>query len=79
MCSSDLGRHCQVGDPNGKLDVTHHAGFWLRDEHGTLTKAFNHICWDGCMFPNAVMMKQQTWNDILGAMIKVRDAHGWQA
>lgn len=73
------GRHCQVGDPNGKLDVTHHAGFWLRDERGALTKAFNHICWDGCMFPNAVMMKQQTWNDILGAMIKVRDAHGWQA
>jgi sugar phosphate isomerase/epimerase len=73
------GRHCQVGDPNGKLDVTHHAGFWLRDEQGALTKAFNHICWDGCMFPNAVMMKQQTWNDILGAMIKVRDAHGWQA
>lgn len=72
------GRHCQVGDPNGKLDVTHHAGFWLRDESGALTKAFNHICWDGCMFPNAVMMKQQTWNDILGAMIKVRDAHGWQ-
>ncbi len=73
------GRHCQVGDPNGKLDVTHHAGFWLRDDKGELTKAFNHICWDGCMFPNAVMMKQQTWNDILGAMIKVRDAHGWQA
>lgn len=73
------GRHCQVGDPNGKLDVTHHAGFWLRDENGALTEAFNHICWDGCMFPNAVMMKQQTWNDILGAMIKVRDAHGWQA
>ena len=72
------GRHCQVGDPNGKLDVTHHAGFWLRDDKGQLTKAFNHICWDGCMFPNAVMMKQQTWNDILGAMIKVRDAHGWQ-
>jgi len=73
------GRHCQVGDPNGKLDVTHHAGFWLRDDKGELTKAFDHICWDGCMFPNAVMMKQQTWNDILGAMIKVRDAHGWQA
>ena len=33
---------------------------------GTLTKAFRHICWDGCMFPNAVMMKPQTWNDILG-------------
>ena len=72
------GRHCQVGDPNGKLDVTRHAGFWLRDNAGNLTKAFQHLCWDGCMFPNAVMMQQQTWNDILGAMIKVRDAHGWQ-
>ena len=30
------------------------------------------------MFPNAVMEEQQTWNDILGAMIKVRDAHGWR-
>ncbi len=29
------------------------------------------------MFPNATMMQQQTWNDILGAMIAVRDAHGW--
>ena len=37
-----------------------------------------HICWDGCMFPNAVMEEQQTWNDVLGAMIKVRDAHGWR-
>jgi sugar phosphate isomerase/epimerase len=71
------GRHCLVTDPKGKLDVPYHAGFWLRDEDGNLTKAFKHICWDGCMFPNAVMMKQQTWNDILGAMIKVRDAHGW--
>ena len=73
------GRHCQVKDPNGKLDVTKHASFWLRDGSGNLTKAFQHICWDGCMFPNAVMMQQQTWNDILGAMIKVRDAHGSQA
>jgi sugar phosphate isomerase/epimerase len=72
------GRHCQVKDPNGKLDVTKHAGLWLRDGSGNLTKAFQHMCWDGCMFPNAVMMQQQIWNDILGAMIKVRDAHGWQ-
>jgi len=42
-----------------------------------LTKAFKHICWDGCMFPNEVMTKQQTWNDILASMIKVRDQHGW--
>ena len=44
-------------DPNGKLDIPHHAGFWLRDEHGKLTKKFRHICWDGCMFPNDVMMQ----------------------
>jgi hypothetical protein len=29
------------------------------------------------MFPNDVMMKQQTWNDILAAMIQVRENHGW--
>jgi len=71
------GRHCQANDPNGKLDIPHHAGFWLRDESGRLTKAFRHICWDGCMFPNSVMMKPETWNNILAAMIGVRDAHGW--
>jgi len=71
------GRHCQATDPNGKLDVAMDAGFWLRDENGELTKAFRHICWDGCMFPNEVMMKQKTWNDILATMIKVRELHGW--
>jgi hypothetical protein len=30
------------------------------------------------MFPNAVMGNQQTWNDILAAMIKVRENHGWE-
>jgi hypothetical protein len=30
------------------------------------------------MFPNATMMKGETWNEILGAMVKVRDAHGWR-
>jgi hypothetical protein len=29
------------------------------------------------MFPNEVLMKQQTWNDILAAMIEVRNQHGW--
>src|SRR5262245_20414991 len=71
------GRHCLATDPNGKLDIPHHAGFWLRDERGQLTKKLSHICWDGCMFPNAVMMKPETWNDILSRMIAVRDAHGW--
>ena len=72
------GRHCQALDPNGKLDVANDAGFWLRDENGQLTKAFRHICWDGCMFPNQVMNSQQTWNDILATMIKVRQLHGWK-
>ena len=71
------GRHCLPLDPNGKLDIAKDAGYWLRNENGELTKAFNHICWDGCMFSNEVMMKQQTWNDILGTMIKVRQQHGW--
>jgi sugar phosphate isomerase/epimerase len=72
------GRHVQVNDPNGKLDVTKHAGYWLRDDAGNLTRKMRHIAWDGCMFPNSVMTAQQTWNDVLGAMIKVRDAHGWR-
>jgi sugar phosphate isomerase/epimerase len=71
------GRHCLPKDPNGKLDIPKVAGYWLRDEKGGLTKKCRHICWDGCMFPNEVMMRQQTWNDILAAMIAVREAHGW--
>jgi sugar phosphate isomerase/epimerase len=71
------GRHCLPLDPNGKLDIVREAGAWLRDESGQPTRAVRHICWDGCMFPNAVMMKQQTWNDVLRVMIGVRNAHGW--
>lgn len=71
------GRHCLPNDPHGKLDIARHAGHWLRDENGRLTKQFRHICWDGCMFPNETMLKPQTWNDILRAMIAVREAHGW--
>jgi sugar phosphate isomerase/epimerase len=71
------GRHCLANDPNGKLDIAADAGFWLRDEKGELTKAFRHICWDGCMFPNEKMTQQATWNNILAAMIKVRNQHGW--
>jgi hypothetical protein len=71
------GRHCQATDPNGKLDIAIDAGHWLRNENGELTKAFKHICWDGCMFPNAVLEQQKTWNDILAAMIKVRNLNSW--
>lgn len=72
------GRHCQATDPNGKLDITRHAGYWLRDEKGRPNKKIRHLCWDGCMFANDVMMAPQTWNDILAAMLDIREAHGWE-
>ena len=61
------GRHCLPNDPNGKLDIATDAGHWLRDEHGDVLQTCRHICWDGCMFPNEVMHKPETWNDILGS------------
>ncbi|MGA3190590.1 MAG: TIM barrel protein [Bryobacteraceae bacterium] len=73
----NTGRHCLPYDAEGKLDIVRDAGVWLRDDNGHLTKAIRHICWDGCMFPNAVMMDPATWNDVLKVMIAVRDAHGW--
>ncbi|MEO8352404.1 MAG: TIM barrel protein [Chthoniobacteraceae bacterium] len=73
------GKHCMATDPAGKLDIPHVAGFWMRDENGEKTKKFQHICWDGCMFPNEELMKPETWNSILAAMIQVRGQHGWVA
>ena len=73
------GRHCLPNDPNGKLNIVKHAGYWLRDANGNLNKSIQHICWDGCMFPNATMLSQQTWNDVLKTMISVRNAHGWSS
>ncbi|MGF1581672.1 MAG: sugar phosphate isomerase/epimerase family protein [Gemmataceae bacterium] len=71
------GKHCPANDENGKLEITKHAGYWLRDENGQPHKKYQHICWDGCMFPNEMMMKPETWNNILAVMIDVREAHGW--
>ena len=71
------GRHCLATDPTGKLNIVRDSGYWLRNSQNRVTKKIRHICWDGCMFSNAVMSKQQTWNDILAAMIQVRKHHGW--
>lgn len=71
------GRHCPANDPNGKLDIATDAGHWLRRKDGKLTKAFKHICWDGCMFPNEMLLQQDTWNQILEKMIEVRVQHGF--
>jgi sugar phosphate isomerase/epimerase len=68
------GRHCLPGDPDGKLDIVRAAGIWLRGR-----PQVEHICWDGCMFPNATMHRPETWRAILQTMIAVRNAHGWNA
>ena len=68
------GRHCLPDDPAGKLDIPKRAGAWL---DGAAERGIKHVCWDGCMFPNDVMAKPETWNSILKSMIAVRDAHGW--
>ncbi len=68
------GKHCRADDPNGKLDIVRCAEYWLRDAP---SRGIQHICWDGCMFPNSVLEDPRTWNTILDTMIKVRDAHGW--
>ena len=67
------GKHCPADDPNGKLDITRCSGYWLKDFQD---RGIKHICWDGCMFPNATLENPATWNTILDAMIKVREAHG---
>jgi hypothetical protein len=69
------GRHCPADDPNGKLDIVKTAGAWLKDAK---SRGIRHICWDGCMFPNAMLENPQTWNKILAVMAKVREAHGWR-
>ena len=68
------GKHCPADDPNGKLDITKCAGYWLE---GASERGMQHICWDGCMFPNDMLQNPATWNTILDAMIKVRDSGTW--
>jgi hypothetical protein len=65
------GRHCPADDPNGKLDIAACSKRWLE---GAAGRGIRHICWDGCMFPNAVLEKQETWNTVLRAMISVKNA-----
>ena len=70
------GRHCLADDPKGKLDIVATAAFWLK---GAADRGIRHICWDGCMFPNATLEDAKTWNTILATMLKVRESCGWNA
>ena len=54
--------------PNGKLDITRCSSYWLKDFED---RGIKHICWDGCMFPNATLENPDTWNAILKEMIGV--------
>jgi sugar phosphate isomerase/epimerase len=71
------GHHCLPSDAHGRLDIARDSGLWLRDDAGNLTKSVKHICWDGCMFPNRVMLAPETWQEILSTMLLVQTAHGW--
>jgi hypothetical protein len=62
-------RHCLPDE--GKLDIPKCAMLWLE---GAKDRGIEHICWDGCMFPNEVLEDPKTWNKILKTMIEVRDA-----
>ena len=62
------GRHCPADDPNGKLDIVACSKFWLE---GAAERGMRHICWDGCMFDNAILENPGTWNTILGKMAEV--------
>lgn len=68
------GRHCPADASDGKLDITECALAWLLDDNGQVRNNIQHICWDGCMFPNATLENPATWATILDAMVKVRSA-----
>ena len=63
------GRHCLANDPNGVLDITRCAQMWLQDY---ADRGIEHLCWDGCMFDNSMLEKDETWEIILSAMLDVR-------
>ena len=48
------GKHCPADDPNGKLDIVKCSQYWLSDAS---ERGIQHICWDGCMFPNELSSK----------------------
>mgnify|MGYP003749184145 CR=1 FL=1 len=70
------GRHCPADDPNGKLDITKAAGYWLLDSDGKPRPGIEHMCWDGCMFANELLEQQSTWDTILAAMVDANETHG---
>lgn len=48
----------------------------MRGVHGEATRAILPICRQGGMFYNDSWLNPRIWNDILSAMIDVRNVHG---
>lgn len=68
------GRHCPADAADGKLDIVECALAWLLDDNGNVRNNIKHICWDGCMFPNAMLENPTTWSNILDVMLQIRTA-----
>ncbi|PXA03364.1 xylose isomerase [Coraliomargarita sinensis] len=68
------GRHCPADANDGKLDIVECSLAWLLDDNGQIRNGIEHICWDGCMFPNETLENPKTWTTILEVMQKVRTA-----
>ena len=68
------GRHCLPDASDGKLDMVQCSLAWLLDENGNVRNNIQHICWDGCMFPNAALEKPATWTKILDVMVQIQSA-----
>ncbi|MEO0452835.1 MAG: TIM barrel protein [Verrucomicrobiota bacterium] len=68
------GRHCPADAPDGKLDIVKCSLAWLLDENGKVRNNIQHLCWDGCMFPNATLESHETWDHILEVMLQVKHA-----
>jgi sugar phosphate isomerase/epimerase len=67
------GKHCPPDDPAGRLDIVRCAGYWLKD---AAARGVEHICWDGCMFPNALLQTPSMWDKVLQALVGVNRVHG---
>ncbi len=68
------GRHSPADATDGKLDIVEAALAWLLDEEGKIRNNIQHLCWDGCMFPNATLRDPATWTTILDVMLNIRNA-----
>ncbi len=45
----------------------------MPDGEGQFINNLEHMCRDGCMFPNAMLETPDTWNNILDIMLQIND------